>query len=261
MPSPFPGMDPYLEASHMWEDVHKNITIAIQHQLAPLLRPRYIAAVEPKVTYDDEIIIAAPRKIKPDVGVYGVKEVQLEYQTATIAAAPLVVETTFAWEVNLYTIEVRTVAEGDLVTSIEILSPVNKRRGHDAFEAYRNKRAALLKSSVHLLEIDLLRAGERWLSGDALPDAPYFIFLNREQRRFQVEVWPLYFQEAIPIVPVPLREPDADVPLDIGKVLREIYDLAAYDLRIDYSEPPPKPALSEKDAGYIERLLRETKPR
>lgn len=257
MPSPFPGMDPYLETSHMWEDFHHALTFQIRAQLVPWLRPNYIAAVEPKVTYDDEIIIAAPRKIKPDVGIYEVKELQLEYQTATIAPPPLIVETMFDLPLNLYTIEIRTVAEGELVTSIEILSPVNKRRGHDAFDAYRNKRAAILKSSVHLLEIDLLRAGERWLATDALPDAPYFIFLSREQRRFQVEVWPLYFQEVIPIVPVPLREPDADVPLDLGRALREIYDLAAYDLRIDYSEPPPKPPLSEKDAVYVEQLLRE----
>jgi hypothetical protein len=42
MPSPFPGMDPYLEGS-FWQSVHTQLISEIARQLAPRLRPRYLA--------------------------------------------------------------------------------------------------------------------------------------------------------------------------------------------------------------------------
>ena len=40
MPSPFPGMDPYLEGN-LWPDVHQALASEIRRQLANQLRPRY----------------------------------------------------------------------------------------------------------------------------------------------------------------------------------------------------------------------------
>lgn len=57
-------------------------------------------------------------------------------------------------------------------------------------------------------------------------------------------------------MPVPLQEPDPDVPLDLGQALRAIYDRAAYDLRLDYTQTPPDPALSDDDAHWVAELLR-----
>jgi len=37
MPSPFPGMDPYLETPDRWHNVHDNLVTEIQAQLAPLI--------------------------------------------------------------------------------------------------------------------------------------------------------------------------------------------------------------------------------
>jgi hypothetical protein len=42
MPSPFPGMDPYLEG-YLWSDVHHRLATQISDQLMPLLRPQYVA--------------------------------------------------------------------------------------------------------------------------------------------------------------------------------------------------------------------------
>lgn len=255
MPSPFPGMDPYLEAPNLWEDFHQNLAIQIQHQLAPQIRPRYVARVERRVSYD-EITLSQPQVIRPDVSILDTRERMVREATARIAPAPFVVETTLQVEISLWTVELRSVTEGYLVTAIEILSPVNKRRGHEAFDEYRRKRQALLRSSANLMEIDLLRAGERWSFSSKLPEAPYFVFLSRETNRTRVEIWPLRLQEPIPLMPVPLREPDRDVPLDLGKAIREIYDATAYDLTINYHTPPPKPDLAQQDARYVEQLLR-----
>jgi hypothetical protein len=153
-------------------------------------------------------------------------------------------------------VAIRTVEGDTLVTAIEILSFVNKRPGHAAYLTYRRKRQAILESTAHLLEIDLLRAGERPLLAEPLPEAPYFIILSRAERRPVAEVWPLHLQEPLPILPVPLLPPDPDIPLDLGRALAAIYDRSGYDLRINYTQRPPAPALSAEEEAWLEAHLR-----
>jgi hypothetical protein len=160
--------------------------------------------------------------------------------------------------VKSQSIEIHRVQDGVLVTAIEILSPVNKRPGHEAFNKYRLKRRDLLRAGVHLLEIDLLRGGTRPPLVTPLPEAPYFVFLNRMERYPNVEIWPISFQDPIPILPVPLMAPDADVPIDLNQAIQIIYTEAVYDLRIDYEQPPPLPALSSEETTWLEAHLQST---
>lgn len=254
MPSPFPGMDPYLEHSNIWEDFHTSLATEIRDQLTPQLRPRYIAALMPRVTYE-EVTIEKPRSVKPDVSVYQVTEQPMARKGVAIAPAPLIEEIPLEVPVKLYTVEIREVETGLLVTAIEILSPVNKRPGHEAHQAYQRKRRDLLRTEVHLLEIDLLRGGQRLSRVEPLPEALYFVFLNRAEARSRLEIWPLKLQEPIPILPVPLLEPDPDVPLDLGRAIQAIYDRAAYDLRNDYHQPPPKPDLKPEELAWLQEML------
>jgi hypothetical protein len=247
-------MDPYLEAPHIWEDFHANLAMEIQRQLAPGLRPRYVAALNPTVTYD-EVVVEKTYRVKPDVSVWQVDEQPWGGEAVAIAPAPLLGHVVLEEPIKLYSVEIREAATGLLVTAIEILSPVNKRPSHEAFEDYRRKRRDLLRSSVHLMEIDLLRTGHRPPLITPLPEAPYFVFLHRGDRRPEVEIWPLRFQHSIPLLPVPLLDPDPDAPLDLGRAIQTIYDAAAYDLRLDYHQPPPKPDLAPQDAEWIESRL------
>jgi hypothetical protein len=157
---------------------------------------------------------------------------------------------------KLYSVVIRTVEDDVLVTAIEILSFVNKRPGHAAYLTYRRKRQAILESMAHLMEIDLLRAGERPPLAEPLPEAPYFVILSRAERRPVAEVWPLHLPEPIPILPVPLLPPDPDIPVDLGRALAAIYDRSGYDLRIDYTSPPPPPTLAAADAAWLDAHLR-----
>lgn len=254
MSSPFPGMNPYLESPSIWEDFHANLAGEIQAQLNPTLRPKYVAALIPRVTYEEILVEAKPQTIKPDVSVIQHSDEPFAGDVAAIAAPPITARVPQEVPVKLYTVEVRETADGTLVTAIEILSPVNKRRGHEAFTAYRRKRRDLARSQVNLLEIDLLRQGERFPLLDELPDDPYFIFLQRIGIP-RVSVWPVTIGEPIPVVPVPLLEPDPDVPLDLGQAIHNIYDRAAYDLRIDYSQPPPGPDLPPALQAQVDEHL------
>lgn len=257
MPSPFSGMDPYLETPDRWRNVHSNLATEIQAQLAPLIRPRYYADQEPRFVYDTGLDIAARHQALPDVSVLESPIPAVMSQSAVaIAPAPLEVLLTTDMPEKLNSVVIRTVEDDVLVTAIEILSFVNKRPGHAAYLTYRRKRQALLESTAHLLEIDLLRAGERPPLAEPLPEAPYFVILSRAERRPVAEVWPLRLQEAIPILPVPLLPPDPDVPLDLGRALAVIYDRSGYDLRIDYTQPLPPPALTSADAAWLAAHLR-----
>jgi len=250
----FPGMNPYLEHPNIWEDFHANLATEIRNQLAPHLRPRYFAALVPRVTYE-EVVIEEKHSIKPDVSVYRVSDRPLGGEAVTIAPAPMTGRVALELPVNLYTVEIHKTETGTLITAIEILSPVNKRPNHEAFEEYQQKRRALLRSAAHLMEIDLLRGGRCPLLETPWPDAPYVVSLSRSERRPKVEIWPLRIQDPIAILPVPLKTPDPDVPLDLGQTIQTIYDRAAYDMRIDYSQPPPKPDLSPEGVAWLEAHL------
>ena len=46
MPSPFPGMNPYLEQEDVWQDFHDRMLPAISDALTPQVRPGYIVKIE-----------------------------------------------------------------------------------------------------------------------------------------------------------------------------------------------------------------------
>lgn len=253
MASPFPGMDPYLEG-YLWPDVHSALASKIRQQLVPLLRPRYTARLEVYVTEDNapegEIGI-----LYPDVQVMERQQVtapkpELDGGVA-ILPAPLTVPVVHPVAVRLTKVEIRDTAQNKLVTCIEILPPVNKRE--PGVSGYRRKRQQLYQAGVHLLELDLLRRGTRPFAHPQLPKSCYSIALTRAGSR-GTEVWPLALADALPTVPVPLREADGEVALDLGAALRSIYEEAAYELSIDYGEAPPPPKLSDKEMVWVEQL-------
>ncbi len=252
----FPGMDPYLEAPAIWPDVHTSLSFAVRDQIQPLLGQQYSAIIVPYVA--TETLAIAPNRFIPDVGVFERDSSTLPPRggAATIAPAPLTGTVTMELPTRYHRIEIRTVTEEVLVTAIEILSPVNKRPGADAADAYERKRREIFRSAAHLLEIDLLRGGRRPELVQPLPNDPYFILLSRAERRPTIEIWPVALAEPIPIIPIPLRHPDADIPLDLNAALTLIYRSARYDYRIDYRQPPPAPELPAAEAAWVDELLR-----
>ena len=256
MQSPFPGMNPYLEVPSMWPDVHNRLMVVICDQIQSAIVPNYRAVITP-YTVTEHIEIAPVRAIIPDVGVFEREPLPAAGGTAVaIPPAPLTLPATMAIPTEYARVEIRTVRDHVLVTAIELLSPANKRPGQEGADAYEQKRQVLFASRAHLLEIDLLRAGQRPRVAGSLPAAPYFIFLSRAERRPTIEIWPLSLREAIPPVPVPLLAPDPPVALDVGAALHETYRRARYDLDIDYRQPPPPPALSAEDAAWLDAHVR-----
>ena len=256
MPSPFPGMDPYIETPELWSDFHSDLASEIRADLNRLIQPHYFARLTPYVTYE-VVEVGQVHGVRPDVGVWQLQSLPGEAQAsaATIAPAPVESLVTLEIPLRLHRVEIRATASQQLVTVVEILSPVNKRPSHDAYLAYQRKRRDILRSEVHLLEIDLLRAGERPPLARPVPVAPYYVVLSRANRRPTVEVWPIQLADRLPVLPVPLLEPDPDTPLDLGAVVVSVYERGAYASQIDYQQPPPPPALSKPEADWLRTVL------
>lgn len=255
MPSPFAGMDPYLETPEAWRDFHNNLASEIQGRLNERLDPRYDAALEAHVTYET-VEVASPRRAHLDVSVWGEARGSTG-SPAGIAIAPAPVESQVPLDepLQLFTVEVRRSTSHALVTSIERLSPVNKTPGHEAFAVYRRKRRALLSSDAHVMEIDLLRGGERPPLVEPVPPAAYYVILSRAERRPICEVWPITLRDLLPVLPVPLIRPDPDIPLDLGASVASVYEHGAYARRLDYGRQVPPPALSPEDEAWVSALL------
>lgn len=256
MPSPFPGMDPYLEG-YLWTDVHNALASKIRQFLVPLLRPRYTARLEVYLV-EDTVPEGEIGILYPDVEVLQMRTVNAPHPSASaesaIVTTPAALTLPFMQpvEIRIPNIEIRDTAGNTLITSIEILSPVNKRE--PGLTAYRRKRLRLYNAGVHLLELDLLRRGTRPFNHPRLPEVPYLITLTRAQSSL-VEVWPIALPDQLPVLPVPLRTPDGDVALDLGQALTAVYDEAAYDLSIDYEQIPPPPALSKAELAWVQTIL------
>jgi hypothetical protein len=247
-------MDPYLEGS-LWTTVHHNLSSEIVRQLLPKLRPKYVALPIERLVYDEpETISITARDMYPDVGVVGpTGRGTLSGGTATLA--PLRLATVMPLPVPHVTVEIRDVAHRRLVTAIEFLSPTNKRG--NGRKKYLAKRRRLLLSSVHLLEIDLLRTGQRLPMEKPLPAFPYFVFLSRAEDRPFCQVWPIALDQRLPVVPVPLLEGDADVTLDLQAAFRATYELG-YDILVSYDEPPDVP-LSDEDMAWAGACIQATR--
>jgi hypothetical protein len=244
-------MDPYLEGS-LWTSIHAQLSAEIARQLAPKLRPRYVALMNEYFVMEvPESVAVVTTGIYPDVAVAERKPQWSESGGAAITDAPLRLLTIMPERVPHVTVEIRDTAKRELVTAIEVLSPTNKRA--EGRREYLTKRQRILLSTAHLIEIDLLRKGQPIPMQQPLPKKPYFVFLSRAELRPLTDVWPIDLNEPLPIVPVPLLPGDPDVELDLQQAFNHIYELG-YDLIVDYNRPPEIPLERTDDTWAQARI-------
>ncbi|MFM9966167.1 MAG: DUF4058 family protein [Planctomycetaceae bacterium] len=258
--SPFPGMDPYLEAS--WGDIHHRfITYScdqIQSQLPRDLRART----------EERVSIGSPfhedsRHIVPDVRVVERPHWSGGGGGVAVLEAPVgLVEPLLIDDDEPITegfIQIVDTSSGQhVVTVIEVLSPTNKLAGGDR-EQFLRKRKALISGGVNIVEIDLLRSGRRLepLDRRTLPPnyrTPYCVLIRRPGIG-GFEYYRVPLRERLPKIPIPLRQTDRDVTLDLQAVFDLAYANGRYD-DTDYSIDP-NPPLADADAAWADALLRE----
>lgn len=261
MPSPFPGMNPYLEQPEIWLQVYKWLTILMAQTLNPQLRPNYRVAIEERVYEtkgDDSLLVGIP----DDLVVQSSLTTQTTDKTNsinTVVATPPVkpVKNTLPMTKTIkeWYLEVRQVETGAVITVIEILSPKNKRPGEDRIK-YESKRQKILESLTHLIEIDLLRQGKSMPMDGQDIQSHYRIVVSRSSERPQADLYAFNLQQAIPAVPLPLQPQDTEPVINLQDLLHRLYDQGSYDLAINY-RIEPTPLLLQADAAWVDNVLRE----
>lgn len=254
MQPPFPGMDPYLEAPSLWPNVHTSLIVALRDDLAPRLRPRYYVSVEERVVQlgADDVLFAT----RPDAAVIRSQH-RPALSSSSLTMEPIgvvTVELPLPEAMREVFLEIRSTTTEQVITVLEVLSPVNKQRGRGRYE-YEQKRLGLLGTLTHLVEIDLLRTGEPMPMRGYTGTSDYRLLISRAERRPQAELLPFGVRQALPDFRLPLAADDDEPEVELGCLLHELYDRAGYDLRIDYTAEAVPP-LREDDAAWADGLLR-----
>lgn len=261
MPAPFPGMDPFIERQ-AWEDFHHAFIEAMREALTSSLRPRYIVKVELRV-YVEHVPDPQLGIIRPDLSV--LEPNSPTYRSAgtapavAAAAASVILTLPVPERIQEAFLTIRERETMEVVTVIEVLSPGNKRPGSDGRREYLNKRETVLRSATHLIELDLLRGGERLPTIEALPRADFYAFVCRAQQRPRAEVYPWTLRHPLPSIPIPLAQGDPEIGLDLQAVFTTVYERAGYDYALDYGAPV-EPPLSEDEQAWCADMLQQAAP-
>ncbi|MEZ4864065.1 MAG: DUF4058 family protein [Caldilineaceae bacterium] len=272
MPTPFPGMDPYLERPNLWSNVHSSLITVIRDFLAPRLRPRYFVSVEERSYLDDPV--PAGFVAVPDVGVIGpYTQRPVPVLAAPVAVAePHVIELPMPEQIRETYLSIQEVGTHDLatemwlesedglkvVTILEILSPWNEG-SREGRAQYARKREEVINSFTNLVEIDLLRAGQRFVQ-TRNENYHYNILVSPAPMRPRAHFYPFTVRPPIPAFRLPLQEDDEWPVLDLNRLLHDLYERAGYDLRINY-RAEPVPPFTEEDASWLDDLLHQANRR
>ncbi len=260
MPSPFPGMDPYLENRPWWRGIHNSLITELLGSLNRQMPPQFFASME------ERVFLSLEDGVYPDVAL--VQRIHTSTKPKPSQAGTLVADEPLSVsymdeEVYEPYLEIRTTdTEQKLVAVIEVLSPKNKSRESNGRDVYRKKQDTVLKSATHLIEIDLLREGAHTIAAPYEPVAGrlgtswhYAICLHRAGNGKKFDVWPVSIRERLPKISVPLTEGFPDLVVDMQAIVTEVYDRGVFDRRIDY-RIAPVPSLPPGDNDWADALLR-----
>jgi hypothetical protein len=267
MPSPFPGMDPYLEGPEIFPDFHDSMITYLREALQAHLPAPYFASLGRRVWIE-----LSRRSIGPDVEVRRIERPAVIRTEQGVTAAVAVSDPRIARPIAVKVahdefrepfIEIYT--RGDdgkrLITSIEVLSPSNKTPGAQGRDLYLRKQNEILRSQVHLVEIDLLRGGEHIAAvpleaaQEVCGDFDYHVSVHNFDDFETFFVYPIRLEDRLPLVVIPLLPGDSPVTVDLAAVFDRCYDAGPYHREIRYGEDAVIPALRPDQSIWASAIL------
>lgn len=269
MPSPFPGMDPFLEDPAIFPDLHDSLVTYVRDALQAALPERYYSALGTRVWIE-----MTERWIGPDVHVkegtngtpLGTSSKEGGVAVSELVASEPVLVAVPREEHREPFVEIYAQDEQGhrLVSVIEVLSLTNKTPGADGRTLYQRKQKELIDSRVNLVEIDLLRGGTH-VTGVPLPFAlrktgpfHYHVCVFRAEQPFDFFLYPRLLPLRLPVIEVPLLAADPAIKVDLQALLDRCYGMGRYHRRVRYRDPVPPPALASEFADWVDKLLTET---
>jgi hypothetical protein len=267
MPSPFPGMDPYLEHPAIFPDLHDRFATLLSIVINERLPAPYYAGLTSRVWVE-----TTSRNVQPDVHLVvppGEWAPNSSTGTETAVLERVEVERVVIQvpqvEFREEAIEIFAEPGGErLVTHIEILSLSNKRPGSPGRKLYLQKQREILDSQVNLVELDLLRGGEHTI---AVPLSElrqrtrpheYCVCSHQFDHLGEFVVYPIPIAARLPAIPIPLLPGDPDVMVDLQAVLASCYETGRYERRLRYESNRLDPPLSEAQQAWADAVLKQS---
>ena len=255
MRSPFPGMDPFLEDSFFWPQVHSRLIVALSNELGAKLRPKYYAAIETRTYLDDEegsIFVGILDAIVFNALTIEAPTRPTSTTTTTLTAPqPQRVRLVEPIEVKERYLEIRKVGTHEVIVAIEVLSPKNKRS--EGRKRYLRKRQTILESATHFVEIDLLRAFAPMPVMDPQPRSHYYILVSDSRDRPEADLYSFNLQDLIPTFNLPLQPEDVPIAIDLTHLLQEVYEQGCFDLQVNYQSVLPN--MSAADLDWVKQMV------
>lgn len=258
MPSPFPGIDPYLE-SREWEDFHTSFLVTFRESLLTRLPPHYSAGVEKSVYLvrdeDDSVVgmrVPDAHIATADASSFAASSPPAPEGGTAVIAKPLTLTLPATRRIRQTRLRILQKDSQQVVTVIELLSPWNKT-GEGRAE-YLAKREEMLASEAHLVELDFLRGGRRLPTRESLPPADYYAFVCRREQRPKIDVFSWSLRDSLPSIPIPLANADPDCLMPLQEVFTTTYDRSGYRRSLRYGDDP-HPPLAETHQRWVREVL------
>ncbi len=265
MPSPFPGMDPFLERPLHFAGFHHDFITFLQMAIQPQLPEQYFCSTGERIWVEGEELHSA----QPDVAVargggpsaWAAESRGGAATLVEVETEPTIVTVPMTEERETY-LEIRT--RGDdgetLVTALELLSPANKRPGPGR-DLYRRKQRETLAGQTHLIEIDLLRGGRHTTAvaetrlRRKFPNFDFHVCLKRFDSLEDYTVWAFPLERRLPRIGIPLLPGDPGIEIDLQAAFVQTYDIGPYRKREKYELAELDPPLPERLKAWAEGLL------
>ncbi len=252
MPSPFPGMDPYLESPPFWGDLHGTMISVIKADLNQRLPANYSAWSDIYIWLHEPD--AETRRGKPDDFITS-KNAGASNEGRTVLTAPTTSLLPAVRRRGNRYLKIKEAGSDRVVTVIEFLSPANKAPGDDR-DAFLAKRNEYLATGTNVVEIDLLRAGQRMPMGKPKPPrADYYVLVCQAVEFPRIGVWPFSVRDPLPDIPVPLDPEDGFIQLSLKSCFDLAYDQGSYRREVNYARPP-RSGLQGQDAAWAAQIAK-----
>lgn len=254
--SPFPGMDPYLEGPN-WPDFHATFIVCWRKALNRILPKGYRARIDERINLIESGRESRPPR-RPDVAVVHGRRIKRRpsrsaRESAVALLEPVSITLPQYEEARETRVEIVGRPDNSLVTVLELLSPYNKDPGEGQGQ-YLVKRDEVLRQAINLVELDLLLGGHRLPFSDPLPRGDYYAMIARADQRPKCDVyaWPL--EDPLPMIPIPLRNGDPDVRLELSGVFKAALAEGEYQDDLNYRLAPPASIPREARNRIAQRL-------
>ena len=268
MPSPFPGVDPFVNQTDRWPRFRRAFLSELVRQLNEWLPDSAVASLGCRppalcAIACDELSRSSLSGSGHSSSADSSLSVSPEKGCPTSAAA----SSAKPHAANQLVLIGRQSNPDDILTVIEVVTDAHKQTG-PLQEVYAASQRCVLDSSANLIEIDLRIAGDRPIPTffleeflqELLPEPEFLALVSRSWKRHTAGLgyrgYSWSWQERLPTITIPIAYEQGDVPIDLQAVYSAAYD-RCYEARpIDYSSAPPA-GLSQPDLNWARSIAHQ----